>query len=257
MSEKAHRHAERRRHPQPDLRLHAKAPRRQAGRYSAQTSDMPDTGQSGKNLSEQDKTYSSRDRLKRVSDIVGSLAGIVLLFPLMALISILVKANTAGPVIFRQPCKGRNGETFILFKFRTLHAAACDPRGAQVLELDDKRITAIGHFLRQSNLDELPQLFNVLKGEMSLVGPRPHMLEATVAGVDLQTLDPSYARRTLVRPGIAGLANVNGIKGYPRTLEDARTGLKYDLEYIKTRSLRLDLQILAQTIKQEFLGGSG
>jgi lipopolysaccharide/colanic/teichoic acid biosynthesis glycosyltransferase len=177
--------------------------------------------------------------VKRLIDVTGAVVlGIptLLICPLVAL---AIKAESAGPVIFRQKRVGRNGEIFEIVKFRTM---ASRPRGVQWAAEAERRITVVGRFLRKTRIDELPQLWNVLKGDMSFVGPRP---EWTELYAELIREIPFYDARTMVRPGLTGWAQINF--GYGASVEDDREKLQYDLYYIKHRSVRLDLSILLKT----------
>ncbi|MEM9630331.1 MAG: sugar transferase [Pseudomonadota bacterium] len=197
------------------------------------------------------------DALKRISDIVGASAGLVLLFPLLAAIAITIKATSRGPIFFRQQRIGLNGKPFTILKFRTMYMHLCDTSGVLQTVADDPRVTWIGNFLRKSNFDELPQLINVLKGEMSLVGPRPHVPGMLAAGLPYQEFDQRYMERHMVRPGITGLAQINGCRGETNTELTARMRLEYDLIYIRARSIPLDVTVLGQTIVREFFRGNG
>jgi exopolysaccharide biosynthesis polyprenyl glycosylphosphotransferase len=177
--------------------------------------------------------------VKRLVDVTGAIAlGVptLLVFPFAAL---AIKAESAGPVIFRQKRVGRNGEIFDIVKFRTM---ASKPTGVQWAAEAERRITVVGRFLRKTRIDELPQLWNVLKGDMSFVGPRP---EWTELYTELVREIPFYDARTLVRPGLTGWAQINF--GYGASVEDDKEKLQYDLYYIKYRSVRLDLSILLKT----------
>ena len=182
------------------------------------------------------------DFLRRLFDIVISLALLVLMFPALLLIATMVKIDSPGPVVYRQDRVGLNGRTFVLRKFRSMRidAEAGGPRWAAE---HDPRVTRLGRWLRLTRLDELPQLVNVLVGEMSLVGPRPerpHFVEQIVQAM------PQFTQRVVVKPGITGWAQVN--YPYGATIEDAREKLAYDLYYIRNRKLNLDLKILVKTL---------
>jgi lipopolysaccharide/colanic/teichoic acid biosynthesis glycosyltransferase len=179
--------------------------------------------------------------LKRLLDIIGGLIGslfLVILFPIVGLLTLL---ETGRPVIFTQKRLGMFGEEYWTFKFRTM-VQNSDKEKARVTTSNDDRITRTGRFLRKSHLDEWPQFLNVLKGEMSLVGPRPEQSELVS---QLQTNIPFYRARLLVKPGLTGWAQVNF--GYAATLEDTAVKLEYDLYYIKHRNLLLDFIIMVRT----------
>ncbi|WP_419177140.1 sugar transferase [Desulfosediminicola sp.] len=195
--------------------------------------------------------------LKRTIDLIGAGTGVVLLSPLLLSLAVAIKATSKGPVLFRQKRHGLNGETFVAYKFRSMYTDRCDASGVQQTTRDDPRITPVGQFLRRSNFDELPQLFNVLKGEMSLVGPRPHVPGMLANGVTYEEFDPRYQSRHRVKPGITGLAQVNGFRGETRNAHAARMRLNYDLAYIEQQSTILDVKIIFGTIVREFFRGNG
>jgi sugar transferase (PEP-CTERM system associated) len=181
---------------------------------------------------------------KRTFDIVASLVGIVLGAPLMLLTAALVKLSSSGPVLYHQTRVGVGGRTFIVHKFRSMVADAEANTGAVWARQNDTRITPVGRFLRRSRLDELPQLWNVLCGDMSMVGPRPERPEF-VESLTLQI--PFYGQRHLVRPGLTGWAQVRYT--YGASVEDAMQKLQYDLFYIKNLSIPFDLFVLFSTLK--------
>jgi|SRR5690554_5084696 len=176
--------------------------------------------------------------LKRLFDIVGSVLGLLVLFPVILVVALLVKLKLGSPVFFRQIRPGLHGEPFQMIKFRTMRDAY-DENGKPLPDLE--RITPFGRFLRSSSLDELPELWNVLKGDMSLVGPRPLLMEY----LDYYT-EEEMLRHT-VRPGVTGLAQVMG-----RNVTTWNARLAYDVEYVKTQSLWLDIKIIFKTIRQVF-----
>jgi putative colanic acid biosynthesis UDP-glucose lipid carrier transferase len=187
--------------------------------------------------------YGARGLSKRVADVLVS--GLILLItaPLLAGIAVGIKLTTKGPVIFRQRRYGLNGEEITVYKFRTMRVME-DSGEIQQATRHDPRTTRIGRFLRRYSLDELPQLVNVLQGRMSLVGPRPH---AVAHNEMYRKLIKGYMVRHKVRPGITGLAQVNGLRGETRTVEQMEARVRYDLEYLRNWSIGLDLQILAKT----------
>ena len=187
--------------------------------------------------------------LRRIVNFSAALIGLVLALPLLPLIAIAVKLGSEGPVLYRQQRVGRGGEIFYCYKFRSMRQDAEADSGATWAADDDPRITRVGKVLRISRLDEIPQLWCVLKGDMHFVGPRPERPEF----VEWLSRDiPYYGMRHLVRPGITGWAQVQ--YKYGNTSEDAREKLQYDLFYIKNASIGLDLLILFQTIKIVLLG---
>jgi sugar transferase (PEP-CTERM system associated) len=186
---------------------------------------------------------------KRITDVVASFIGLVLLSPVLLLVSLLIKATSRGPVLYHQERVGQYGRVFRVHKFRSMRVDAEAATGAVWAELDDPRVTRFGKFLRRSRLDEVPQLWNVLVGEMSLVGPRPERPEF----VDkLTSAIPFYSLRHAVRPGVTGWAQVR--YSYGACVEDALEKLQYDLFYIKHLTLAFDFVILFSTIKTVIVG---
>src|SRR5690348_4011352 len=185
---------------------------------------------------------------KRCVDIVVSLLGIIIGLPLMGVIALAVWLETGSPVLFRQERVGLGQELFTILKFRSMSQTA-EADGASWAQTDDPRITRVGRVLRKYRLDEMPQLFNVLRGEMSFVGPRP---EQTKLCKMLEEMIPLYWRRHSVRPGITGWAQVK--YQYGSTVEDAKRKLEYELYYIKNLSLKLDLAIILATFKVVLFG---
>ncbi len=187
---------------------------------------------------------SSWDRfLKRTMDIVLSTLTLLILSPILQIITLFIKIDTPGPVFYKQKRVGFRGKIFVLYKFRSMISDAEKHTGPIWAEKNDKRITHVGGILRPFRLDELPQLINVLKGDMSFVGPRP---ERPHFVADLKKKIPLYNLRLNVHPGVTGLAQVR--HAYDRSLEDVKKKLEYDLEYINNMSLRLDLKIFMKTI---------
>ncbi len=180
---------------------------------------------------------------KRLFDFTAAALGLVLLMPVFALIALAIRLDSPGPVFFRQRRRGFNGRTFHIWKFRTMRVMEDGARVVQATA-NDPRITHVGRFLRRTSLDELPQLINVLKGEMSLVGPRPHALAHDSI---FERKVRRYARRYNVLPGITGWAQVNGCRGETDTEEKLRRRVEHDLEYIENASLAFDLYILLRT----------
>lgn len=191
--------------------------------------------------------------IKRGEDLVIGGLLLMVFLPVMALTAALVALDSRGPVLLRQPRFGYGNAVFHVFKFRTMYFNPEDLSGARPTVRGDKRVTRIGRFLRASSLDELPQLVNVLRGEMSLVGPRPHPVEMVVEGKYYEEVVDEYLARHRVRPGITGLAQINGLRGLVDTQEKARRRVALDLEYIDTWSLGLDLRILWKTLYKGFV----
>jgi exopolysaccharide biosynthesis polyprenyl glycosylphosphotransferase len=180
--------------------------------------------------------------VKRMVDRVAGLLGSLLVCSLVPLLALLIRLDDGGPVFFRQERIGRGGRPFQIWKFRTMRMDA-EPDGPVWASHGDARVTQVGRFLRRTRLDELPQFFNVLKGDMSLVGPRPERPRFTAL---LERTVPFYDRRHLMRPGITGWATVRF--GYGDSVTDKWRSHEYDLYYLKHRSLRLDLEILVRTM---------
>ncbi len=187
-------------------------------------------------------------RLKRVVDYIFAIVLLIFFAPLMTLIAILIRLDSRGPAIFRQKRVGEGGRMFTLYKFRSMHQDA-ERAGAQWTNTNDVRVTRIGRVLRAMRLDELPQLINVIRGDMSFIGPRPERPEFTEM---LEKEIPYYDSRYLVKPGITGWAQV--LYPYGASVEDAREKLQYDLYYIKHYSLLLDIAIVFKTIRVVLLG---
>jgi lipopolysaccharide/colanic/teichoic acid biosynthesis glycosyltransferase len=185
--------------------------------------------------------------MKRAEDVIFGCGIIVFLSWLLFLIAVAIKLTSRGPVLFRQQRRGRNGTTFHCYKFRTMHRECTDQDCAEQTQYNDPRITVIGKFLRKHSLDELPQLFNVIQGNMSLVGPRPHALGTAIDGVLLPDLNANYHLRYHIRPGLTGWAQINGWRGILDTCEKLDKRVEYDLHYIANWSLFLDLKILLRT----------
>jgi exopolysaccharide biosynthesis polyprenyl glycosylphosphotransferase len=162
----------------------------------------------------------------------------------MLVAALVIKLDSRGPVFFLQKRNGFNGKTFDIFKFRTMHVLEDGPAVKQATR-DDPRVTRIGRWLRRSSIDELPQLFNVIRGEMSLVGPRPH---ATSHNSEYEKLIANYAFRHHVKPGLTGWAQVNGSRGETTQVDQMERRVEYDLWYINNWSPILDLRIVLQTV---------
>jgi sugar transferase (PEP-CTERM system associated) len=186
--------------------------------------------------------------IQNILNLSIAVIGCLLTVPIMAAVALGVKLTSAGPVLYRQRRVGKNGETFVLYKFRSMRSDAEAATGAVWASPDDPRVTGFGTFLRQVRLDELPQLWNVLRGEMSLVGPRPERPEFVKT---LAEQIPYYRQRHCVKPGITGWAQIN--HKYGDTLEDTVTKLEYDLYYIKNISPGLDMYIVFHTVKTMIL----
>lgn len=185
---------------------------------------------------------------KRILDLSGATLALLVFAPVMLVTAILIKATSRGPVFFRQTRNGFNGRAFKIFKFRTMCVLEDGPTIVQARK-NDPRVTRIGKWLRKTSIDELPQLFNVLKGEMSLVGPRPH---AAAHNSEYELIIGNYAFRHHVKPGITGWAQVNGYRGETRTLELMEKRVELDIWYINNWSIWLDLRIIFKTALTSF-----
>ena len=190
------------------------------------------------------KIYS---QIKRASEVILIIMFAPLLVVLALLASIIVKIDSPGPVLFRQPRTGLNGSSFIMFKFRSMHTT--DTHTNRFAKVKDSRLTGVGSRLRRHHIDELPQLWNVLRGDMSLIGPRPEQLEFTKR---FEQLIPFYGFRHTVRPGITGWSQV--MYGYANSDQQTKEKLEFDLFYIKNMSLWLDLVVLVKTLRTMILG---
>lgn len=184
--------------------------------------------------------------LKRIFDVTAASLLLALAIPLLIICAGMIRANSPGPIIFRQLRTGTHGHQFQVLKFRTM---THDPdRALTQARRHDPRVTSIGHWLRRTSLDELPQLFNVIRGDMSLVGPRPHAPETQVEGMSFENALKLYQIRHRVKPGITGLAQIRGLRGATPVLKNLEQRLASDLEYIQSWSIWLDVSILVQTL---------
>jgi putative colanic acid biosynthesis UDP-glucose lipid carrier transferase len=185
---------------------------------------------------------------KRTFDFVFALLVVLfVLIWLIPLIACIIKLESKGPVFFKQPRTGKDGQAFDCFKFRSMRQS--DDAHTRQASLGDNRITKSGAFLRRTSLDELPQFLNVLRGEMSVVGPRPHMLKHTD---DYSKVIDNFMDRHLVRPGITGLAQVSGYRGETKELESMVNRFNADIHYLRNWSFLLDLRIVLRTVTQAF-----
>ncbi|GBF56521.1 UDP-glucose:undecaprenyl-phosphate glucose-1-phosphate transferase [Candidatus Phycosocius bacilliformis] len=189
---------------------------------------------------------------KRLFDLVAAGLGLVFLAPFLLTIAILIKMTSPGPVIFAQTRTGLGGKAFKIYKFRTMTTLEDGDCVIQACR-NDQRITALGNFLRRSSLDELPQLWNVLRGEMSIVGPRPH---AVAHDHYYGALLSDYRERFRAKPGITGLAQCSGSRGPTETLDKMRRRIRLDLDYIENWSLGMEMRILFKTAKLVIMGDS-
>lgn len=187
--------------------------------------------------------------LKRAFDIIASITGIICLSPLFIITALLIKLTSKGPIFYKQTRVGKDGELFEMYKFRTMRVDAEQGTGPVWAAKNDPRLIPVGKFLRKSHIDEIPQFINILKGEMSLIGPRP---ERPVFVDKFKEIIPDYTKRLAVKPGITGLAQV--WHRYDETIEDVKKKIKYDLLYIKKYCLWTDLRILFRTFRVVFTG---
>lgn len=201
--------------------------------------------------------FAAQSISKRTFDFAFSLFVLILLFPVFLMIAIAIKLDSRGPVFFKQTRWGFGQKPIQVLKFRSMATDKCDVTGVAQTVVGDARITRIGAFLRKSSLDELPQFINVLRGDMSVVGPRCHAIGMLAAGRPYEDLVPNYHDRHNVRPGITGLAQIRGWRGPTTDPVHARARVLCDLYYIQNYNLWLDFRIILATIKNEMTGGTG
>ncbi len=194
-------------------------------------------------VDESTREFAMHKAIKRIFDFVFALIAIVALTPVWVVLAVWIFLSSPGGVFFRQKRTGYRGETFEMLKFRSMYRN--DKADEQQSTEGDPRVTPVGRFLRRSSLDELPQLWNVLVGDMSIIGPRPHMLQHTEY---YSARLPGYMRRHDMRPGLTGYAQIKGFRGPTPKLEDMERRVKADLEYIDKFSLWLDLKIFSLTL---------
>ncbi|SHM92139.1 Undecaprenyl-phosphate glucose phosphotransferase [Pseudomonas asturiensis] len=186
--------------------------------------------------------------IKRAEDIVLSSLAVLALSPVMLLVALAIKLDSKGPVFFRQKRYGYNNRLIEVFKFRSMHQHQADATAEKQTTRGDARVTRVGRFIRKTSLDELPQLFNVVAGSMSMVGPRPHATATKAAGILFEQAVKEYTSRHRVKPGITGLAQINGYRGETDTVEKIEKRVEFDLEYIENWSVWFDLYILMRTV---------
>jgi len=192
------------------------------------------------------RTYAA---MKRLFDMIAAYLGFVILAPLFIVMAVLIKLTSKGPIIYSQERVGRNGQIFKIFKFRTMKVDAEKDTGPVWAAANDNRLTPIGGFLRKTHIDEIPQLINIIKGEMSLIGPRP---ERPVFVDQFEEIIPNYTKRLEVKPGITGLAQV--WHRYDETIEDVKKKLKYDLLYVRKICFLADFRIFFRTFRVVLTG---
>jgi len=189
-----------------------------------------------------------RALVKRLQDLIVGMLALLMALPVMLLIALAIKLDSKGPVFFRQRRHGFNNEEILVWKFRSMRTSDAAAGAARQIRYDDERVTRVGRIIRRTSLDELPQLINVLKGEMSLVGPRPHAIGMKTGDTESSKLVAEYAHRHRTKPGMTGWAAINGSRGPVDTPELVRRRVAYDIEYIERQSLMFDLMIMARTI---------
>jgi exopolysaccharide biosynthesis polyprenyl glycosylphosphotransferase len=190
--------------------------------------------------------------MKSALDLTAALVAVLLFAPLMLICAVGIKLASPGPVFFMQRRIGYRNKEFLIFKFRTMHVK--DSNNGVLTQRNDARVFKFGQFMRKFSLDELPQLFNVLRGEMSLVGPRPHIQEARAAGILYFKAVPNYPARHRVKPGITGHAQISGWRGPTETIEQIENRVAHDLHYVENWSFFGDIKILAKTLCVGFFG---
>ncbi len=193
---------------------------------------------------------------KRALDLVLSIAGLIALAPLMGAVALAIRLDSPGPVFFRQRRHGYMNEEIVVWKFRSMRVETSDFSAARQVSADDDRVTRVGKFIRKTSLDELPQIFNIITGEMSIVGPRPHAIGMLSGGAEASKLVETYAHRHRIKPGLTGWAAVNGSRGPVDTPEEVRERVALDLEYVERQSFWLDIAIILRTAPC-LLGDSG
>jgi lipopolysaccharide/colanic/teichoic acid biosynthesis glycosyltransferase len=187
--------------------------------------------------------------LKRGLDLSIGLVAVLLLAPLLLLVAIAIRLDSPGPIFFIQDRVGRGNRLFGIYKFRSMRVDSCDGAGARSTSRDDDRITRVGRFIRATSIDELPQIFNVLKGEMSFVGPRPHALGSLAGDQLFWEVDERYWHRHVCKPGLTGLAQIRGYRGATHQRSDLTKRLQADLEYVSGWTILRDVSIIMATMR--------
>lgn len=191
----------------------------------------------------------SRRFTKRMLDLTITVPALIFLSPLLIAVAVAIKLDSSGPVLFRQPRVGRGNRIFLMYKFRSMRHELADSAGNRSASRNDDRITKVGRLIRATSIDELPQLFNVLRGEMSLVGPRPHALGSLAGNALFWEVDERYWHRHALKPGLTGLAQIRGYRGATPDKKDLANRLNADLEYLSGWTMWRDISILAGTLR--------
>jgi putative colanic acid biosysnthesis UDP-glucose lipid carrier transferase len=192
--------------------------------------------------------HAAKSRRKRALDVVISIFALILFLPIIVAIAAIIRLESPGPALFRQRRGGLNNRPFVILKFRTMRTLEDGDTVPQATR-QDRRVTPFGAVLRRTSMDELPQFVNVLRGEMSIVGPRPHALAHDVI---YSAALPDYHRRLEVKPGLTGMAQINGYRGETQELEDMAARINCDLEYIQQWSFLLDIKLILSTARVPF-----
>lgn len=190
-------------------------------------------------------------------DVVIASSALIALLPFFVILAFAIMIESPGKPVFSQYRWGKDGRRIRIYKFRTMRIEKCDQSGVAQTEENDPRVTRLGRFLRPSGIDELPQLVNVIRGDMSLVGPRCHVVGMLATGVPYEKLVPYYHERHSMRPGITGLAQIRGWRGPTRTALQSKARIESDIFYVNNFSLWLDVKIILETVRREIIGGNG
>ena len=185
---------------------------------------------------------------KRMLDVVVGLIALIAAAPVMALVALAIRLDSPGPIFFRQRRHGFNQEEIVVWKFRSMRHADADATASKQVTADDCRVTRVGRFIRATSLDELPQIFNILTGEMSLVGPRPHAIGMKTGDTESARLVAEYAHRHRIKPGMTGWAAIKGSRGPVNTEQEVRRRVQLDIDYIERQSFWLDLWVILITV---------
>jgi lipopolysaccharide/colanic/teichoic acid biosynthesis glycosyltransferase len=196
-------------------------------------------------------------RFKRAMDLFMAVLSIVLFAPIFIVAAAAIKFTSKGPVFFKQERTGLLNEPFQVYKFRTMYVDRQDLTGVTQTTEEDPRITPVGKILRRTSIDEVPQIINILKGEMSFVGPRPHVPNMLAGGLPYEELVPYYHLRHAMKPGLTGWAQANGFRGPTIDPIRARQRVDHDIAYVQNFAIWLDVAIIAKTAWREFVTGTG